>query len=119
MQGIAAYKDMAVSTQTRGRLIVVLYEGAVKFLRQAIRELEAGNLAEKGTFISKAQAIITELNSVLDLERGGEVAQNLRKLYHFMGRQLNDANMERDPQKIRDVIEMLEELNEAWKAITD
>ena len=118
MNGIAAYKENAVTTQTRGRLIVLLYEGAIKFLRQAIGELESGNFMEKGRYINKAQAIITELNSCLDMDSGGEIAQNLRKLYNFMSTHLDEANLKRDPQRIHDVITCLSDLNEGWKAIT-
>jgi len=118
MKGISTYKENAVSTQTKGRLIVLLYEGAIKFLRQAISELEAGNYAAKGEYINKAQAIIAELDSSLDMEAGGEIAQNLRDLYHFVSRHLNEANVKRDPQRIRDVLTCLEDLIEGWRAVT-
>jgi len=96
----------------------MLYDGAVKFLKLAIQELEAGDYAAKGQYINRAQDIINELNAVLDMEGGGEVATNLRKLYLFMGRRLSEANAKRDPQMIREVITLLEELNQSWKAIT-
>ena len=118
MKGISAYQENAVSTQTRGRLIVLLYEGAIKFLRQAVVELEAGHFAEKGQFINKAQAILTELNTCLDMDGGGEIANNLRNLYNFMSRHLAQANTKRDPQAIREVIACLEDLNGGWKAVT-
>ncbi len=118
MQGIEAYHENTISTQSRGRLIVLLYEGAIKFLRQAIAELEKENFAKKGEYITKAIDIVNELNACLDVDGGGEVAQNLRGLYHFMARQLQEANLNRDPQRIEEVISLLEELNVSWKAIT-
>ena len=118
MDGIDAYKEHAVSTQSGGRLIVLLYEGAIKFLNQAIEQLEAGNHVEKGNYIGKARAIIDELDLNLEMEAGGEVAESLRKLYDFMRRHLIQANLKRDPQRIRDVIALLRDLNEGWKAIT-
>ncbi len=118
MNGITAYKENAVTTQPRGRLVVLLYEGAIKFLRQAERELEADHFLEKGRYISKAQAIIAELNSCLDMEVGGEISQNLRQLYNFMCKHLDEANLRRDPQRIRDVIACLSDLNEGWKAVS-
>jgi flagellar protein FliS len=118
MNGIAAYKEAAVGTQSKGRLIVMLYDGAIKFLKLAIRELEAQNYAAKGQYINRAQDIINELNAVLDMEAGGEIAENLRKLYVFMGRRLGQANTQRDPQMIQEVIALLEELNLSWKTIT-
>jgi flagellar protein FliS len=117
MNGISAYQDSSVTTQSKGRLIVMLYEGAIKFMKLAIKEIEAGNHKEKGQYINKAQDIINELNVVLDMDAGGEIATNLRKLYCFMSRRLSEANIKRDPQIIREVIKLMEELNQSWKAI--
>jgi len=119
MKGIQAYQDAAVTTQSKGRLIVMLYEGAVKFLKLAIKEADANNYEAKGKYIGKAQDIITELNAVLDMEAGGEIAGNLRKLYFFMNDRLSKANAKNDPETIREVISLLEELNQGWKAIAD
>ena len=118
MNGIGTYQQTAIGTQSKGRLIVMLYDGAIKFMKLAIKELEAGNHAAKGQYIGRAQDIISELNAVLDMDGGGEVAQNLRKLYLFMSRRLNQANVHRDPDMIREVITLMEELNQSWKAIT-
>ena len=117
MNGFAAYQDTAVTTQSKGRLIVLLYDGAIKFMKLAIKELEAHDYAEKGRYINRAQDIINELNAVLDVDAGGEVAQNLRSLYLFMSRRLSEANTNRDPEMIREVINLMEELNQSWKAI--
>ncbi|MHC4352788.1 MAG: flagellar export chaperone FliS [Planctomycetota bacterium] len=119
MNGMQAYQDTAVTTQSKGRLIVMLYEGAVKFLKLAIKEAEAENFEAKGNYINKAQDIITELNAVLDMDAGGEIAGNLRKLYFFMNDRLSKANAKNDPEMIREVISLLEELNQGWKAIAD
>jgi flagellar protein FliS len=118
MNGITAYQDNAVTTQSKGRLIVMLYDGAIKFLRLAIKEIENNNYEAKGRYINKAIDIINELNAVLDMDAGGEIAGNLRKLYIFMVNRLSEANVKCDPQLIRDVIKLMEELNQSWKAIT-
>lgn len=118
MNGFNAYQETAVLTQNKGRIIVMLYDGAIKFLKQAIKNLEAKDYEAKGRDIEKAQDIILELNTVLDMETGGEVAQNLRSLYNFMNKHLNQANVRADAQMIREVINLLEELNQSWRAIT-
>jgi len=118
MKGIETYQQTAIGTQSKGRLIVMLYDGAIKFMKLAIRELEAKDYAAKGQYINRAQDIINELNAVLDMEAGGEIAHNLRRLYLFMNRRLNEANTKCDPQMIREVIGLMEELNQSWKAIT-
>jgi flagellar protein FliS len=118
MNGVDIYKEHAVGTQSKGRLIVMLYEGAIKFMNLAVKEIETGDYAAKGQHIAKAQDIINELNAVLDIDAGGEVAANLRRLYCFMIRRLSEANVKKDPQLVRDVIQLMEELNQGWKAIT-
>ena len=117
MNGIDIYKEHAIATQGKGRLIVMLYEGAIKFMNLAIKELEAKYYAEKGRYIAKAQDIINELNAVLDVDSGGEIATNLRQLYCFMVRRLSEANLKKDPRLIQDVIDLMEELNQGWKAV--
>ncbi|HUS92502.1 MAG TPA: flagellar export chaperone FliS [Phycisphaerae bacterium] len=118
MSGISEYQQNAIATQSRGRLIVLLYDGAIKFCRQAIAELEKGDWAAKGKFINRVIDIVNELDGCLDSEAGGEIATNLRSLYAFIRRHLAEANAKRDPQRISEVIKILEELNEGWKAIT-
>jgi flagellar protein FliS len=118
MNGITAYQDNAVSTQSKGRLIVMLYDGAIKFMRLAIVEMEKKNYEAKGRYLNKALDIINELNVILDMDAGGEIAGNLRKLYIFMNNRLSEANIKCDPQMVRDVIKLMEELNRGWKAIT-
>lgn len=118
MNGISAYQENAVSTQSKGRLIVMLYDGAIKFMRLAIVEMEKKNYEAKGRYLNKALDIINELNVILDMDAGGEIAGNLRKLYIFMINRLSQANIKCDPQMVRDVIKLMEELNRGWKAIT-
>lgn len=119
MTPTALYEQNAIATQGKGRLIVMLYEGAVKFLKHALNAIENHDYESKGKYIVKAQDIIFELNSVLDMDAGGQIAQNLRKLYNFSWQRLSDANIQNDPQMIQDVIGILSELNKGWKAIAD
>jgi flagellar protein FliS len=118
MNGIEAYQEAAIATQGKGRLIVLLYDGAIKFMKLAVKELEAGNYEAKGQYIGRAQDVINELNAVLDTKAGGEIAANLRKLYCFMNGRLSEANTKCDPQMIREIITLMEDLNQSWKAIT-
>ncbi len=117
MNGISAYKQNAVATENKGRLVVMLYDGAIKFLRQAVEALEREDYVEKGRLINRAIDIIEELNVTLDMEVGGEIAQNLRNLYYFMGKRLTEANVKRSAKMIEEVIDLLEDLNSAWRQI--
>ncbi len=117
MREILAYQENRVTTQTPGRIVVMLYEGAIKFLKQAVAELDAGRYIEKGKSINRAVDIIQELSFTLNMEAGGEIAENLRRLYTFMQDRLFQANIRKDAAMIRDTIRLLEELNEGWKAV--
>jgi flagellar protein FliS len=119
MNGFNTYQETAITTQSRGRLVVMLYDGAIKFLRQAIQDLQRNDMAAKGKHIGKAQDILFELNTVLNMEQGGQVAQNLRSLYTFMHRHLSEANLKKDTRKIQEVIGILEELNQGWRTIAN
>jgi flagellar protein FliS len=100
-----------------GRIVVLLYDAAIKFLKQAQIELEAKRYAEKGQRINKAVDIICELRSSLDMNAGGEIAVNLDKLYDFMVRHLVCVDPVEQAQRIREVIAILQDLNEGWKTI--
>lgn len=119
MKGIEAYQENSITTQSQGRIVVMLYEGAIKFLKFAISEMQAENHEAKSRYMNKAEDIINELNAVLDMEAGGEIAQNLRALYMFMIRNIHEANIQKNPDKLEEVIKLLEELNQGWKAIAN
>ena len=114
MDGIATYQDNAVSTQSNGRLVAMLYNSAIKFMILAIMEMEKKNDKAKGRYINKALDIIDELNAALDMDAGGAIANNLRKRYILMSNRLSRANIKSDPQMVCDVIKLMEELNKIW-----
>ncbi len=118
MSRIATYKENSVVTQSRGHLVVMLYEGAINFLEQAIVAITRNDQAEKGRLIGRAMDIINELDSSLDFNSSNDLCANLRSLYDFMHRHLFQANLKSDAKAIREVIALLDDLNQAWKAIS-
>ena len=117
MNAATAYQETAVTTQTRGRLIVMLYDGAINFLKMAKQCIDQEDIVGRNRNIRRARDIIFELNSTLDLDRGGQVAQNLRSLYNFIGRYLGEANVKNDAQMLQKMITMLDDLRQAWRKI--
>jgi flagellar protein FliS len=113
------YMETSITTQQRGKLIVMLYDGAVKFLRVARQKLAEGDCALKGVYIGKAQDIVAELSGCLDAEAAPQMARDLRALYSFLYRHLNEANIERSEKKIDDCIRILEELSDAWREVAE
>ena len=112
-----AYKTTDVNTTNRGKIVVMLYSGAITFLNKAKMYMEKRDYENKGKFITKALDIIDELNISLDLEKGQDVAKNLKSLYIFLNRYLSEANFENNPQKIDKSINILESLKTAFEEI--
>jgi flagellar protein FliS len=109
------YRKTQVNTVDRGRLIILLYEGAISFLSKAEICLGKEDIAGASALVNRAQDIIDELNAALNMELGGEIAQNLRRLYMFMSDQLLQAKIKADANPIKEVERMLSSLNEAWR----
>jgi flagellar protein FliS len=109
------YRKTQVATVDRGRLIVLLYEGAISFLIKAKTCLAEDDIPACASLINRAQDIIDELNASLNMELGGEIAANLRRLYLYMGDRLVRAKIRREDAPIDEVIRILTSLNEAWR----
>jgi flagellar protein FliS len=108
------YQRSQVETSSPVRLVVMLYDGAIRFLSHARERMAEGKLEERHSNLIKAQNIIAELLSSLDIEQGGDVALNLKRVYTFMLQQLVEANLYDKMQPIDDVIRLLRELRESW-----
>ncbi|MCR4952585.1 MAG: flagellar export chaperone FliS [Treponema sp.] len=120
-----AYQKTNITTASQGRLVVLLYEGAIKQLTAALTFIEpdgkilAKNIEKFGLAIQKAQGIITELQVSLDMDKGGDIAKNLMSLYLFFNEELTSANINHDSQKLNSVLKMLKDLAEAWKQVAN
>ncbi|MCB0317690.1 MAG: flagellar export chaperone FliS [Bdellovibrionales bacterium] len=115
----AAYQSVQVTTTDRGRLLLMMYEGAIKFLRQAKAGLEENDIPKFCRFLSKGQAIVAELMNTLDFEKGGTIARDLDRLYDFMLFYLTEANLHRDAKRITRVIGLLDTIYNAYKEIIE
>ncbi len=115
----ATYQAVQVTTTDRGRLLLMMYEGAIKFLKQAKAGLEANDIAKFCRFLSKGQAIIAELMNTLDFEKGGTIARDLDRLYDFMLFYLTEANLYRDAERIAKVIALIDTIYSAYKEIIE
>ena len=111
------YISTQVSTADRLQLVVMLYDGAITFLKQAKEKMAAQDAAGKGLFIGKALDIIAELNASLNFQEGKEVAANLFHLYNFMTAHLTRANLNWDTVALEDVVKMLSSLRDAWEEV--
>jgi flagellar protein FliS len=112
-----AYKQQSILTATPGQLVVMLYDGCLRFLNQAAYAMRGGDYTESYARLSRAEAIIDELHSTLDMEKGGVVASRLQGIYVFCSKHLLEARRNREPENIEKVSELLAELRDAWAQI--
>ena len=115
----STYQAVQITTTDRGRLLLMMYEGAIKFLKQSLTGLEQKDMAMFCRYLSKGQAIIAELMNTLDFEKGGTIAQDLDRLYDFMLFYLSEANLYRDPRRITKTIQLLDTVHSAYREIID
>lgn len=120
--GIQAYAQVGVESSVLSasphQLVVLLFDGALSAMKKAIILIEQGDIPGKGQAISKAINIISNgLQSGLNHEIGGDLAANLDSLYDYMTRRLLQANLHNDINAINEVVELLNNIADAWKEI--
>ncbi|MCL2294205.1 MAG: flagellar export chaperone FliS [Spirochaetes bacterium] len=119
MNPLNMYRETSIKTAGQGKLIVLLYDEAIKNLDKAIAIIDSGTKQydKASNAIIKALDIITELSASLDFEKGKDIASNLFSLYVYFNRQLTTANLDKDSAPLKPVRNMMLELRSAWKQI--
>ena len=112
-----AYKKAAVNTLDQNKLIIMLYDGAIKNASFAVEHIKSGEIEKVHNCLIKTKNIVTELMATLNMEQGGDIAKNLQSLYSYMFSQLIEANMEKKFEPVLVVIDLLKELRAAWVQI--
>lgn len=111
---MSQYQNTQILTASSEQILIMLYAGAINFVRQAAQAIEQNDRHMKAEKISKTLAIISELSGTLDFETGGEIADNLDALYSFMIRELTTANLRNDAKRLHVVETLLVSLRETW-----
>lgn len=114
-----AYQKTQVTTAKPEKILLMLYEGAIKFNKIAIVKMREKNVAEKGKNISKTLAIVSELMNTLDHEKGGQLAADLESLYMFIMDKLIEANMYNKIEELEVVERLLTTLYGAWQDVVN
>ena len=112
------YKQTQINTASQGNLIVMLYDGMIKFLNIAVENMAPRTYDLVNTNILKTQDIISELMMSLNVDEGGQVAQNLLSLYVYFKKRLIEANIQKDAKIIQEILKMVTELRDAWAQIS-
>lgn len=113
-----AYKSVAVTTATPGQLVLMLFDGALRFISAALQGFENEHVGRRIEQVNnnaiKTQKILRELQGSLDLKVGGEFAQRMYALYDYMLEQLIRSNLSKDPAPMKIVEKLLGEIRDAW-----
>ncbi|GAB4268706.1 MAG: flagellar export chaperone FliS [Candidatus Rifleibacteriota bacterium] len=110
-----AYRKTQIETASPEALILMLYDGALKFMTQAEIAFEEKNLEQINNLLLRIQAIFTELLTALDKEKGGEIAVNLERLYIFFLEQLSEANVKKDVKYLLEIKPLVLDLRNTWE----
>ena len=113
-RGAQTYFQTHVQSRSPTELVVLLYDGALRFLGQARTAMAEQDLVTKRDALSRGMAIVAELQSMLNMQEGGEVAERLDALYTYINGRCLTANSERDPAGLDEAVRLLTTLRSAW-----
>lgn len=111
---VAQYRTARVQTASPVQLVVDLYAGAIRFMRQAIVFDNNGDAASRGKVLSRAHAIVAELQATLDHDQAPVLCEDLDRLYDFVLFQITEANVQADGSRLVSAIEVMQTLEAAW-----
>lgn len=114
-QYVNQYKQTAIETASKEQILLMLYDGAIKFLHKAKLAFEQNDIQEIHTNLTKAERIITEFQSTLDMENGGKFAQEMFALYDYLNNRLFLANIKKRTDYVDEVLKHLTGLRDTWK----
>lgn len=113
--GLNSYKKISVNTASKEQILLMLYEGAIKNCKLAMKAIEEKNIGKKGEYIGKLQDIIIELNNSLDFKIDNKIAGELSRLYDYMVYSSTQANIAIDKKPLEDCLQILNTLYLGWK----
>lgn len=108
------YKTTSVQSASREKILLMMYEGAIKFTKLGIKACEEKKIADRGMNIGRAFDVVMELNNTLDHRVGGEISKNLEQLYMFIMDEYTKANITGKAQHLHNAVKILENLYGAW-----
>jgi len=116
-RGAEAYRQTEVQSRSPLELVVMLYDGALRFIGEAREAIERHDLPAKRGAMSRALAVVSELQSTLNLAEGGQVAASLDGLYTYVNGRLLDANMKGDVAALDECVRLITPLRDAWTQV--
>ncbi len=115
MVGAQAYATTQISTASSVQVVVLLYDGAISSMKLAQEGIVALNFHDKARFLDRALRVVGELSASLNMEEGGVVAKDLRRLYEYIQFELTQANLKNEPGRLEAPIRCMSVIREAWQ----
>ncbi len=112
-----AYHTTSVQTADQATLIVMLYDGAIRFLKKGRGKIYTGDMEGAHNYLVRSRQIVSELLATLRPEKAGEVGANLKRIYVYAHNRLVEANLRKDPEIVEEVVQILSTLREGWTAM--
>ena len=112
--GYQKYKTTSVQSASKEKILLMLYEGDIRFMKQALVAIDKKDIADRGLNIGRAFDIVMELNNTLNFEVGGDLAVRLEQLYMFVTDQLTQANIKNDKEPLQHALKTMETLYSGW-----
>lgn len=116
-KALSSYKETQIMTSDPLKLVVLLYDEGIRYLKEAIEAYKQKDYERKSERLIYGMEVISELLASLDLEKGGDIARRLQAIYTFMLQELLLADAEESIERIENIIGMLEELRDTWKEL--
>ncbi len=115
MVGAQAYANTQIQTASSVQVVVLLYDGAISSMKLAQQGMSALNYQDKARFLDRALRVIGELSASLNMEEGGNIAKDLRRMYEYIQFELTQANLKNEPFRLEGPIRCLSVIREAWQ----
>jgi flagellar protein FliS len=111
------YENTNIRTADQLQLIVMLYDGMLRYLRKAVAKIETHDVEGAHNYLVRSRQVVAELLATLRPEKGGEIGDNLRRLYVYAFNRLVEANLLKDAERVQEVIRIMETLRDGWNQI--
>jgi len=115
MVGAQAYANTQIQTASSVQVIVLLYDGAISSMKLAQEGMSTLNFQDKARFLDRALRVIGELSASLNMEEGGNIAKDLRRMYEYIQFEMTQANLKNEPHRLEGPIRCLSVIREAWQ----
>jgi flagellar secretion chaperone FliS len=113
-QNYQAYYKTNVETSDQLKLIIMMYDGMIRFLKKAVINIENNDIEAAHNYLVRSKNILQELLKTLRVENAGEVGKNLKELYLYCFKRIVEANLTKDPEIVKEVIKLIDNLRQGW-----